>query len=278
MVYDNVLVTEEVLKCKEGREDEENFKATTSNNCFLFDDEVASLLVVMRDRIEKPQTFYEPKTEQCDNSAIIESEVRNKKRKFPGDSDEECEVQEEPDDDEWMEESGYFSHTLISKTVRKKAPSGSACEKHKRWKKRCPDDCPMRKATKSHLDQPNYFEMVQWSLIELKEDYSEEDEDRVQVPDDDDDEDVEFMSKKRREENSFEDRRETKRKSKKGSKSKGRSSRKYLPQACERHKVLHAKCPANCPDRLKRDADAKQRYQPPGSSSSSEDLLNDLAL
>jgi len=38
----------------------------------------------------------------------------------------------------------------------------------------------------------------------------------------------------------------------------GRTGRKYLPQACDRHKVLHARCPANCPDRLKRDADLHQ--------------------
>jgi hypothetical protein len=33
-----------------------------------------------------------------------------------------------------------------------------------------------------------------------------------------------------------------------------RVGRKYLPQACENHKLLHARCPANCPDRLARDA------------------------
>jgi len=36
---------------------------------------------------------------------------------------------------------------------------------------------------------------------------------------------------------------------------RAKGTRKYLPQACERHKLLHAKCPANCPDRLKRDAE-----------------------
>jgi hypothetical protein len=29
---------------------------------------------------------------------------------------------------------------------------------------------------------------------------------------------------------------------------------KYLPQACERHKMLHARCPATCIDRIRRDA------------------------
>jgi len=33
-----------------------------------------------------------------------------------------------------------------------------------------------------------------------------------------------------------------------------RVGRKYLPQACENHKLLHARCPANCPDRIARDA------------------------
>lgn len=45
----------------------------------------------------------------------------------------------------------------------------------------------------------------------------------------------------------------TEKKSPKTPRAKG--TRKYLPQACERHKLLHAKCPANCPDRLKRDAE-----------------------
>jgi len=35
---------------------------------------------------------------------------------------------------------------------------------------------------------------------------------------------------------------------------RGKVRSKYLPQACERHRLLHARCPANCPDRLKRDA------------------------
>jgi hypothetical protein len=39
-----------------------------------------------------------------------------------------------------------------------------------------------------------------------------------------------------------------------------KGARKYLPQACERHKMLHAKCPANCPDRLKRDAERSVPY------------------
>jgi len=36
--------------------------------------------------------------------------------------------------------------------------------------------------------------------------------------------------------------------------SRGKVRSKYLPQACERHRLLHARCPANCPDRIKRDA------------------------
>jgi len=42
------------------------------------------------------------------------------------------------------------------------------------------------------------------------------------------------------------------------SRSAGRTGRKYLPQACDRHKLLHAKCPANCPDRIARDQKMSQ--------------------
>jgi len=64
---------------------------------------------------------------------------------------EEDELMEDIEDDEWIETfriSSQFTRKISSTGVikRKKAPSGSACEKHKRWKKRCPEDCPLRKA------------------------------------------------------------------------------------------------------------------------------------
>lgn len=65
-------------------------------------------------------------------------------------NDDDDYYQEEDDDDEWMENRnnviGVPRSEVGPRIPRKKAPSGTACEKHKRWKKRCPDDCPMRKA------------------------------------------------------------------------------------------------------------------------------------
>lgn len=70
------------------------------------------------------------------------------------------------EDDEWVESERVVSPSTTNSGQRnqqnrtgprKKAPSGTACDKHKvttsvvtlscaqRWKKRCPDDCPMRK-------------------------------------------------------------------------------------------------------------------------------------
>jgi len=248
--------SEEEVKCR-GRDDKREV---------LFDDEVASLLLDMRERIPKKnkQNLQDP-TELCD--------TRSKKRKFREYSEEECENMEElpEDDDEWMEGRGDYLSEL-GKAMRKKAPSGSACEKHKRWKKRCPDNCPMRKP-KTSRSEPHraYFEMIQWSLIDLKEYSSEhEEEEEEETVEEETLEEEEFQEKKKRKEE---------RKPKRWMK-RGRAGRKYLPQACERHKVLHAKCPANCSDRVKRDAALarQKRLQPPGSSSSSEDLMNDMAL
>jgi len=270
--------SEEELKC---RQDDENFKQNPSKEWFLYDDEVASLLLDMRDRISKPLSLQvEPKKEEVICESSTPSELPSKKRKYPGDSEDECEGIEEPpeDDDEWMEgRNDYFSQTLISQTsIRKKAPSGSACEKHKRWKKRCPDDCPMRKAKRKDGPNTNYYEMIQWSLIELKEDYSDLEEEREEeMEEEEDEEEEEFQAKKRRIQETEPTEKKEKRKQRRNKSSKGRTGRKYLPQACERHKILHAKCPANCPDRLRRDAEVarQQRLQPLGSSSSSEDLL-----
>jgi len=266
--------SEEEIKC---RQDDDKFKQNPSKELLLFDDEVASLLLDMRERLPTPQNLQYPKEELCDSS--VKEEIPSRKRKFRGYSEEECDTIEEPpeDDDEWMEgRSDYFSQTLISKTIRKKAPSGSACEKHKRWKKRCPDDCPMRKAKTRKEPNTNYFEMIQWSLIELKEDSEQEEmdeEEEEETVEEEEEEEFQEKKKKRKDEN------EKERKSRRNIRSK-RSGRKYLPQACERHKILHAKCPANCPDRIRRDAEAarQQRLQPLGSSSSSEDLLNEMAL
>jgi len=61
---------------------------------------------------------------------------------------EEENALEDGDDDDWMENPkipSQITRKVHTGLKRKKAPSGSACEKHKRWKKRCPEDCPLRK-------------------------------------------------------------------------------------------------------------------------------------
>lgn len=77
---------------------------------------------------------------------------------------EEDEFMEDVEDDEWIETlriSSQFTRRISANEVlkRKKAPSGSACEKHKRWKKRCPDDCPLRKAKWRYSSQASYKQM-----------------------------------------------------------------------------------------------------------------------
>jgi len=309
---------------------------------------------------------------------------------------------QEDDDEEWMEikptspsiplspslspfkgSVEYNDNTLpqfsLNSAQRKKAPSGSACDKHKRWKKRCPEDCPMRrrksssfylqngikeeegklirdqkdqiarlmdesikyidshdleKSAKSlvkivsllELNTPTHsfveplsktacVTIIRSSLerldsnidaldefgIDLKEELykrlnaieqegcvelrkgmeaeieleaEEDDNEKAQVyPKDmarrslnrrEDDfiyedevleDDVEFEGQ---ESGAYKYKGQSQSKTVQKNRGKymgrGKVRSKYLPQACDRHKLLHARCPANCPDRLKRDS------------------------
>jgi len=377
---------------------------------------------------------FEPQNENVDKTKrrnTQEDSEYEEDEEAPNEGDEDY----EDDDDEWYEAYKEFSvtgsPTLASgiasagRTTRKKAPSGSACEKHKRWKKRCPDDCPMRTSKQARrrskpkqnaiaqgagdvkvdsplLEEPqspvkddhghrgfddvpsfnsksdddaqssrfqrigsaifssaiekpssaDYLSLIRWSLTQLSL------ETNVNLTAEDINEfEVSLMKKintdarKSSEEtanhrtNKVEDqtnlfvanvspfysagtRKSTRslpeasllefeipKSSPRGSRkkptvfdstqvvldaldqigagdrldsdeafeigksssgrvikrnpkfkatkaaasSKGRTGRKYLPQACDRHKMLHAKCPANCPDRIKRDAEVAQQ-------------------
>jgi len=399
--------------------EEETKKGATEG---VFDEEVAFLLVDMRERLSpKPEdqiahqehiiipSFGESLI-AADNTArnrklpskfeVFESEspsaIRKRKTTLDAiidgpyepspvndEADEEAEwrndeLGSEEDDDEWMEGRvlGPNSPHITSytsdgtpKSSRKKAPSGSACEKHKRWKKRCPDDCPMRKpkfrkrkaisdltsqmiegkrfATKteqqplirsqslpvvhskdslctptSDPDTPHtapgspgsasntttdYIALIRESMEQLKrefnydnisDDIEQQIRDRVNIelstaganeieqafirkrmreddlkerknayPDSDGSDDSsmseltgdEFTPVDSMQLDSAPVPKQKKSSSGKKSKSKSRSGRKYLPAACDRHKALHAKCPANCPDRIKRDLEQTVR-------------------
>jgi hypothetical protein len=156
------------------------------------EEEVASLLLDIRDRCDPTDTYEtSPKRRIIDS---FERELLQKKRKINRESarpeddineeDEEYRESEhhnddddyyhdEEDDDEWMENrnNGLLglrnpTETSSPRIPRKKAPSGTACEKHKRWKKRCPDDCPMRKAKTRRSGK-----MTRSQSMELKYDY-----------------------------------------------------------------------------------------------------------
>lgn len=98
------------------------------------------------------QHTHEEYEEQAEFSEVEEDEEY---------SVEEDELIDDIEDDEWIETlkiSSQFTRKISANEVmkRKKAPSGSACEKHKRWKKRCPDDCPLRKAKWRYTSQASY--------------------------------------------------------------------------------------------------------------------------
>lgn len=99
---------------------------------------------------------------QGGDSSNVEDE--DEEETYFTDEEDDLYIDSEEDED-WME---TFSEKTVStgdwtthssstgsRGKRKKAPSGSACEKHKRWKKRCPDDCPMRKAKFRRIEARN---------------------------------------------------------------------------------------------------------------------------
>lgn len=377
------------------------------------EEEVASLLLDIRDRCDTPEPYEtSPKrktNEFFERDFLLEQKKRKINRETTRQSDDDNNedeeykepehhnddddyYQEEDDDDEWMENRnsaiGVPRSEVGPRVPRKKAPSGTACEKHKRWKKRCPDDCPMRKAktrrsgkmtrsqsmelkydyyqdyeeqgsplstgeadtfselsedknlySRRNYDQVSYSEnsgpsksellsLISWSMQQLSQDSNLTQDDifviQAQlmkktnaVANGDVDNISEILesckqiavspahvitigpkqSTKRggrqtmyydnssslspsssmedlspgsitaeddiyskyeadvpkSPRNQLKNLSNTEKKSPKTPRAKG--TRKYLPQACERHKLLHAKCPANCPDRLKRDAE-----------------------
>lgn len=97
----------------------------------------------------------------------------------PSDEDHDSEdvwdeESEDENSEEWLDNLGDKKNLLGDATEssskndpspRKKAPSGTACEKHKRWKKRCPEDCPNRKQPKKGA-RPQFTKS--WSDGELK--------------------------------------------------------------------------------------------------------------
>jgi len=108
-----------------------------------------------------------------------------------------------------------------------------ACEYHNSLHARCPSNCPDRRPSKIRSDKVK--DTVESKRYKKSSDESSSGSDSDSKPRD-------SIKKKKT--------------SKKGLNS--RVGRKYLPQACERHKLLHARCPANCPDRMARDTQKTQ--------------------
>jgi len=305
-----------------------------------FEEEVVSLLLDMRERIVERKV--EVKQEIFKREVLYEEipTLTRKRKASSFDSEDSLDSIDEQkqeadledimaeDDDDWLDSSsGFYSPNSDAKIPRKKAPSGSACEKHKRWKKRCPEDCPMRKQkTKKRMEEnmnnsdeslPNSPNPYSWpspprSRRIGKKDSFEADiflsvvaatsetlicepvmEDNVVIQERNDRAEkraairqAQFssgddLSPQEGEEDGFvrdeylSSSPEMKSarvhsKPKKNKSSKHRSSRKYLPQACDRHKVLHAKCPANCPDRMKRDFEMAKQQKLQRSSSTAD--------
>jgi len=211
---------------------------------------------------------------------------------LPGIEEEDEEYLLNDDDDDWFDSGASVKST----TFLKKAPSGTACIKHKRWKKRCPEDCPMRNGLSSTtmseeeelqlaMDDPcSPFPSELMVGMDSESELGESDFDEEEAKESDEDSNHSDMASsdlqspvanhhRKRMHNdilysppSF---------SSGLQKSKGRSGRSFISSstiACERHTILHARCPPNCsgrrparphPRSKRRDSSDQEEQSPP---------------
>lgn len=126
-----------------------------------------------------------------------------------------------------------------------------ACEYHTQLHARCPPNCPERRPARPHpRSKKSQLVEEEYEDQPKKQDTPRSSDSEIPLILDEDEDYEESDSKFSRLSSSKKSRSNKKNPS---SRSVGRTGRKYLPQACDRHKLLHAKCPANCPDRIARD-------------------------
>eukprot|EP01119_Soliformovum_irregulare_P013787 TRINITY_DN3707_c0_g1_i1.p1 TRINITY_DN3707_c0_g1~~TRINITY_DN3707_c0_g1_i1.p1 ORF type:complete len:331 (+),score=86.59 TRINITY_DN3707_c0_g1_i1:261-1253(+) len=185
-----------------------------------------------------------------------------------GDFDEEIEETEENETEEFEMEESWEGDAYVeededddwqvanppTKISRRKAPSGTACEKHKKWKKRCPADCPNRKRAhvpKSNSSPPSgkKSSAVSSPVSPKKVDAFTRYKGRYNPPE---------LTDSIYEETFSSSRRSTRNESRSSPKSSDytfdndeviSSKRRYLVGACERHRAQHTRCPPECPYR-----------------------------
>jgi len=200
---------------------------------------------------------------------------------FPEFADDEMEAIEDTTEDKYAENP----QEIKDWKEKKKAPNGSACEKHKRWKKRCPSNCPHRKSRKrkgtntdksiiSHKagiqkiiqDNEKKQEIVPWAPwnINTPTDSIGDDQERIkeflgQVVINTKDFSFErpqreITKRRRMSEDELLESDETiaplKRKV---------PTRKFNSHACAYHRMLHARCPLRCPQRISINDEENQK-------------------
>jgi len=225
------------------------------------DEEIANLLLDMRKadvevtNFEEPENSFnasEPRKRRKMEYLTEEEENDPEYKPWAQNDEEEYPILEEEDDD-WMDSGrlGLLSNGVSNVRIpRKKAPSGTACEKHKRWKKRCPEDCPMRKTkSKKTLSTPIATTPKRPKINpEMKSDsFSDDSGDFVN-------EDKSFYRKRALQLESSDSQDEYpiyQEGEDSDSSEKRRAGRRAnaTTVACERHTSLHARCPPHCADR-----------------------------
>jgi hypothetical protein len=124
-----------------------------------------------------------------------------------------------------------------------------ACEYHTQLHARCPPNCSERRPARPHPRSKKSKSVEEDFVVPKKQDTPRSSDSEIPLILDEDEDYEESDSKSSR----LSSKKSRSNKKNTSPRSVGRTGRKYLPQACDRHKLLHAKCPANCPDRIARD-------------------------
>jgi len=181
------------------------------------------------------------------------------------DGDEQEQIQDSSDETPFQQSYSDFVKVFQENRFRQDDPSSPmkpkrrfhgtpfatiACEFHTQLHARCPPNCPERRPARPHPRSKKVKNGGDFEETKKHETPRSSDTEMPMLPFEEDEDYEESDSK-----SSIRPSASKKVRSKKvsPSRSAGRTGRKYLPQACDRHKLLHAKCPANCPDRLARD-------------------------
>jgi len=207
-----------------------------------FDESIASILLALRDSTFERDFAPRLSPSKLPQRNSIETGIRDA-LEAGSESDAVINGRESSDSEYDWDGDGK----TVDRSGKLKAPSGFACDKHKRWKKRCPSHCPMRKSpsignsylesqqqqleediSRAHYNNINFPTTAQSQVVPMEEEVSI----------------IPKLRKRSAPESSF------------------NSDLKITAAntiSCQFHAQLHARCPLNCPDRRIKTSSRKRQ-------------------